>query len=335
MFIRRLTLAILVMFLLLAVFIPSTSAGLNDGLAFSLGCSGFTSEGGSFVLDRNNTNTGRETFVMSATDGDGTVIFDPASNTFLMGARITFDAGDFFAWTTAPKHNPLTLSVISSAGNNLPEQEIYKTTGTCSSLGDIQNTGPAAPANGVASPSVPINGTPPKPVNVPGVASSQVGYAIVNTTHLTIRSGDGIEFTPVAVVNGGTELIVLGRNANSSWWYVQVGDVRGWVNATLIVLRGDLTTVPVFNPEGEIIPATLVVFYDLPIFAAPGQTTGAICVIPGSSHGIEYVVVAQTPKGSFYQIEANCNNADVTGWIDATKGVFRNPSGIPVPVKSQ
>jgi uncharacterized protein YgiM (DUF1202 family) len=61
----------------------------------------------------------------------------------------------------------------------------------------------------------------------------QTATAVVVTGQLNIRSGPGIGNSVVATVNQGSVLTLLGRNADSSWAYVQtVAAVRGWVNAS-------------------------------------------------------------------------------------------------------
>lgn len=303
------------------------SAGIRDGLTFTLSCGGFTSDGGSLILDRNTSSTNREMIVISATDGSGNVIFAPSMDSFLVGARMSLPEGTFFRWTSAPEANPLTLTVISPAGNNLQEQIIYQTSANCATLASV--TGDVRVADGVTSPSVPLNSAPPRAVNPANVVATQDGYAVVNTDNLNIRSGDSPSYTVVGIVDGGTRLIVLGRNANRSWWYVQAGDIRGWVNAVHLVLRGDLTNVPVVRAVGEMIPPTLFVYADQPLRSAPLDSAGVLCVIAGNQ---EYVIVGRNANRTFYQIEAVCNGVPTTGWMPLEVGALRNPAQLSAPV---
>ncbi len=86
---------------------------------------------GSHVLDRDNTGSGEEALRVEVTDGAGTVIFRLDYQTALgtYGGGI----GDF-TYTRAPQFNPLTFTLISKAGNGLPEQVDFVATGECPGL---------------------------------------------------------------------------------------------------------------------------------------------------------------------------------------------------------
>ncbi len=318
---RRLSIAIIVIASLLLG--TAAQAAIRDGLAFSLNCGGVVSRGGTLVLDRDNTGADREVFVMRATDGAGNVIFAPDSSSFLVGARVTLPTGTFFPWLRPPASNPLTLTIVSPAGNNLAEQLVYTTTFNCPTL-----TGAAliVPESGAAGPSVPLNGVPPRPTNPPGVAAGQAGYLVVNTDNLFVRTGDSIEYTVVAIVDGGTELLVLGRNPKATWWFVQVGELTGWVSNAHVLVRGDLTPIPVVPVEGQLMPQTLFVYTDNPLYELPSSGSAILCTILG---GLEYEIVDQTAKATFYQVKAACNGLTLVGWIAADRGAVRTARSLP------
>lgn len=319
-----------VVFSLMALLMAAqfTGAAVLDGLAFSLSCGGFTSQGGTLVLDRNNTGLNREEIIIRAVDGTGSAIFAPAADSFLVGTRLTLPAGLAFNWTRAPLANPLTLTIISSAGNDLLEQEVYSTSFNCPSLSEISDRS-LLPADGVASPSVPLNAQAPRPLNDSGSLAGQRGYLLVNTDNLFVRSGDSVGYTVVAIVDGGTQLIVLGRNPKASWWYVQAGEVRGWVNNVHVTVRGDLRGVPVVNPIGTLIPPTLFLFAENPLRAAPNNSATVLCNIPGN---LEYLIVGRNQNRTWYEIEASCNGLTVRGWMPLDRGVLRNPARLSAPV---
>lgn len=63
--------------------------------------------------------------------------------------------------------------------------------------------------------------------------NAQMATAVVETGQLNVRSGPGITYSVVTTVNQGAVVTLLGRNADSSWAYIQtVAAVRGWVNAS-------------------------------------------------------------------------------------------------------
>lgn len=159
------------------------------------------------------------------------------------------------------------------------------------------------------------------------------GYLIVNTGSLNVRSGPGVEYTVNTVVHGGAELRVLGKNdAGASWWYVGTDEfVRGWVNAIHVIIRGDLTDVPVIDYQGIIIKPTLYIGWAGNLIYPTLPHEGiAICPLPGRS---EFVIVGRSQRSAWYQIEAICaDGTPVTGWVPAEIGIVRNPAGTEFPV---
>jgi hypothetical protein len=180
------------------------------------------------------------------------------------------------------------------------------------------------------SPSVGLNTPAPNVENARGLVDNLAGYAIVNTGFANLRSGDGPGYTKVGVVANGDELIVLGRNATRTWWYVRAGDVSGWVLGSLLILRGDLSDVPVVATAGEIIPATL--FVPAPrnlIYNGLQSTSVVICEAAG---GLEMLIKGISFNQSWILIEAVCTDGRVVeGWIASDRGFIRNPAGLSIP----
>jgi hypothetical protein len=323
---RRLSLFFILSVILIGVVIFPVSAGNESSAAFSLGCDGFSGSG-EITLDRDNTGLLREAFVVVATDGLGTIIYEPVVDSFFVGGTVAWQAGNVINWTKAPTFNPLTLRVVSQAGNNFSEQTVVVASGNCDGLPGY-GVLPFA-TGGVISPSVDLNGTPPRPTNPDAVTESLLGFLVVNTDNLSLRSGDGPEFTKVAVVDGGTVLIPLGRNVNFTWWLVQAGDVVGWAKAEFLIARGDLTSVAVVESQGEIAPSTIFLFTDLSLLSAPRNGALPLCGIAGN---IEYLAVGRDKNVDWYEIQATCDNAVVKGWIPAAQGGFRSQTGAALPV---
>lgn len=181
------------------------------------------------------------------------------------------------------------------------------------------------------SASVPLNTTAPRPSNPLGLAEAQTGYAIVDTGAANLRSGPGPQYTRVAIVDGGTRLVVLGRNLSESWWYVQADEIRGWVWADLLILRGDLTDVPYVFNEGELRTPTLYVGYTgNPIYDELTTAGEVICTTQGK---LEYAVAGKNPTEDWYLVDAVCEDGTVQrGWISAEAGILREVPGVRVPV---
>jgi len=191
-----------------------------------------------------------------------------------------------------------------------------------SSPDEVAQIAPAAPGG--------LNEGLPIPDNPEGLAEMQSGYAVVNTPFANLRGGDGPEFQRVAVVRGGTRLVVLGRNEARNWWYVQAGDVRGWIWNDIVVLRGDLTDVPIIETEAGLTPPTLYVGYTgNPIYDELSTEGEVVCTIQGQR---ENLVLGRNGGSTWYFIEAQCEDGRMAqGWINAQFGFFRNPAGVIVP----
>lgn len=70
---------------------------------------------------------------------------------------------------------------------------------------------------------------------------------VVNSSFLNVRTGPGVQYTPLITVVGGTELPVLGRAADNVWFQVSTVVGVGWVNVQFTVPRGSFDNVPVVN----------------------------------------------------------------------------------------
>lgn len=325
-------------------------AAVGDAITFTLNCNGFVSRGGFLTTDRDNTGRSREAIVISVTDGTGRILYENTS-IYPVNQRVTFEDGTAFTWNTQPIYNPLVLHVVSVAGNGQPEQLIYLVTGTCIGLptyadgvfviGDdlsilpLYFTQSFAPADGRTGPSVDPNAVPPRPTNPVEIVESQPGYAIVNTDNLFLRTGDGPEYTPVGIIDGGTRLIVLGSNGQFAdndqlWWYVEVGGLRGWVKSEFLYLRGDLRGLPIVPVVGEIIQPTLYVGVRNPIFNSRSLGGRFLCDIPGGQ--LYNIVAVDDVEPTWVLIEATCDGVQVNGWLPADRGIIRNSGGVPINI---
>lgn len=327
----RLLILLCLMGLVAALLVAPVSAGRRDGLSFNVSCDGFASLGGGIVLNRDNTGIGREAFYIIAHDGAGSIIYGPEEESFVVGGSLYIDPGIFFIWATPPQANPLTVQVVSLAGNDLGEQIIYERRGICSGLpGVVQADQVVLPADGVTGEGVSLNATAPQPENEYEVVERQTGYAIVNIENAYLRSGDGPDYEIVALVHGGDRLFVLGRNNRFTWWYVQAGDIRGWINAELVILRGDLTDVPVVPVLGRLRPPSIFLYQNNPILVVPVDNAPAVCTVAGN---LDYLIVGRSRTATeWYQIEALCDGQVVTGWIRADRGGLRYVNNARIPI---
>jgi hypothetical protein len=181
------------------------------------------------------------------------------------------------------------------------------------------------------SPSLPLNTVPRLSGNAPEVVAEEPGVLIVNTAFLNLRSGDGPEFTLVGRVAGGARLIPLGRNDAFTWWYVQAGDVTGWVLGELVIPRGDLRGTPVVEAAGELALPRFYLFSAATLRMLPDGASAPVCELAGN---LEYVILGRTSDAGFFYVEATCRDgSEAEGWLAAALGAVRNSGDLPIAVR--
>jgi len=70
--------------------------------------------------------------------------------------------------------------------------------------------------------------------------------AIVTASAANVRSGPGGEYNVIAVLYQGQTVTLLGRNSNSSWLKIRMGNgVEGWIGATTVQTNVPITNLPI------------------------------------------------------------------------------------------
>ena len=144
-------------------------------------------------------------------------------------------------------------------------------------------------------------------------APTSTATALVSTGALNVRSGPGVNYSVLTAVSQGQTVILLGRNGNSSWAKIQLGNgTQGWVNVSLITPSVSISSLPVADSPAEPEP---------PVPVAPGAVLSL-----RSGPGASYPVTGSVYQG--LQVNAIGRNADSTwlkvrlsdgqeGWIGA------------------
>jgi hypothetical protein len=177
----------------------------------------------------------------------------------------------------------------------------------------------------------------PRPTNPESAFANQPGYLIVNTDNLFLRTGDSARTNPVAILDGGTRLVVVGingRTGDSAWWYVRVGGFNGWVKDSFVIVRGDLRGTPIAESDGTLIDPSLYIGVSAPIYDILSPAGKVICNVTGNRF---YQVVAQNRAESptWYRIQATCSAGRVEGWVWAARGLLRNSANLTIPVETE
>ncbi len=99
------------------------------------------------------------------------------------------------------------------------------------------------------------NTSAPAPVAV----NTSGGISGTTTTILNMRSGPGVEHDVIGELSASATVTILGRNAMSSWLYVQTPDgaLSGWVSARYMRFGGDavLAKLAVIDDNGDVVAA--------------------------------------------------------------------------------
>ena len=165
------------------------------------------------------------------------------------------------------------------------------------------------PTATVTATAVPSTSTPtPTATAVPITGAA----ATVATGALNVRSGPGVAYGSVAVVNQGTVVTLLGRNANSSWVKIRLSNgTEGWVNATLITPNVTISSLPVLTAPG-ITASALVSTRALNVRSGPGVTYSVLTV---ASQGQTVLLLGRNGNSSWAKMRA-VNGTE--GWVNAS-----------------
>ncbi|MEO0562799.1 MAG: SH3 domain-containing protein [Chloroflexota bacterium] len=334
--------ALAVMLVLALVMAAPALGAANNGFEATIGCDGFTPNGGSFTANRDNTGTGLESIAYNAVDGNGIVVFQLV-DAVPVGWTVT-PAAVTTGWSTTPTANPINMSIVSIGGSGIAQETIYSVSGTCDGLPTgtsndatsiVSSTQATVinPSTIAVSPSVQPGDDIPVPTTNTSVIEALPYYAIVDTPRLNLRSGDGPQFLPVAVVQGGTRVQLVGRNNGSSWWLVEAGGFVGWASAEFLAVRGNATVVPFVQAAGDVIPVTLVTAINQRVYAEPNDfNTSFVCEIPPG----EWRLLGKDRFDVFYKVRATCvNGVTVEAWLRGEEGLFRNPAALSLSVLSE
>lgn len=142
---------------------------------------------------------------------------------------------------------------------------------------------------------------------VDGSTGTGTPTAVVTTGALNVRSGPGPNYSAVTVVYQGSQLTLIGRNADSSWVKVRTPNgTEGWVNATLIQANVPISNLPVVDGSSPAQPVQ-------PIAYNAVVTTGALNVRSGPSTAYPSVTVIS--QGTELNL---IGRSATTGWVQVT-----------------
>ncbi len=136
-------------------------------------------------------------------------------------------------FTTVLNYRPnntgaLTLEVIAYR-ESIPSRPASVTLDVVGSKAELKNPGSFDPTSGVALGPICI---------------------VRPTTALSLRAGPGTNFRLLTTLRAGEELVVVGRNDNSTWYLVKRSGTTttGWASVQYVTAEGDCGKAPVTTP---------------------------------------------------------------------------------------
>lgn len=228
------------------------------------------------------------------------------------GVRVFFDGGLIInEWHPASgqTYNGVFNAI---AGQHSIVVEFYEGTGTAALEYNITRTDGGTispdPGVGVGTGQTTVTG---------GVVGGVAGVtATVIASRLNVRNlPTAINSTVLTRISRGETYPVLGRNANSTWWLLNVNGTQGWVNGRYISINNE-QNVPVVGDQVQTIqppPVNTGVtvtppLYNLNIRSGPGTTFDRVGRLPV---GQSAAVIGRVANNSWWQINYN----GVIGWV--------------------
>lgn len=173
----------------------------------------------------------------------------------------------------------------------------------------------------VSANATPVPGTA---TPTPQIVNPILITGVVNTGALNVRSGPGVQYNVIAAVYFGDSVSLIGRNADSTWLYIQIASgTRGWVNARYITPNASISLLPVV--DSSVSTPVPGVPTSTPVAATPVPTAVVPTTIPNtaviniaslnvrSGPGVGYVRVTTVDSGEYVWLLGR--NLDTT-WIN-------------------
>jgi hypothetical protein len=179
-----------------------------------------------------------------------------------------------------------------------------------------------------------INQTSGGGVVVPTAAPPVSGaLATVTAYRLNVRnSPDPATGQIITRINRLETYAILGRNAASTWYLLNINGTQGWVSggfiniangANIPVVGAAATTAPITNATGNIVTATP---YNVVIRSGPGTQYRRLGLLPVSGTA---PLVGRNSSNTWWQVNFN----GIVGWVSsqyAVIGSSANLSAVPV-----
>lgn len=152
-----------------------------------------------------------------------------------------------------------------------------------------------------------------------------------------VRSGPGLEFERIGLLQQGQEAEILGKDPQEFWWMIKIASVegeRGWVARDYVVAQN--------ADEVPVIGTSSIQFGAIPTPAAGEPALSSAIVVniragPGTNFAIigklapeqQATVVGVSPDGAWWAILV-LSAQDQRGWISSEYATVDNSADVPV-----
>lgn len=138
-----------------------------------------------------------------------------------------------------PVVNTLAPDVLKGPSTPAPPQANAANPGVTVTVQVATTTQPLSLTQKTPAPPTPIAQATPTPTAGPSLT-------LQATIDANVRSTPNMAGTVVGILRNGATALVLGRAANSQWFWIQLSDGKqGWIAQTVVKVNGALTEIPV------------------------------------------------------------------------------------------
>ncbi len=132
------------------------------------------------------------------------------------------------------------------------------------------------------------------------------------TQKINVRSGPGVEFDALGMIENGDSVILIGKNIDETWLEITYGSEKGWVFASYV--QSDvIDALPIINESGEVIAESTQT-----LMAATANPTFLPAVDDGDSSeepAISVIFSTENSRAFSYNSDLSSPEGDAEDWI--------------------
>lgn len=150
----------------------------------------------------------------------------------------------------------LTILLVTGCNSSTPTQSALEVADSTPSITIEPTPEPSStptqspPTDTQVPPTATVTPTPTNTSTSTPTETSEPPTLVINEDTVC-RTGPGTIYDIRTYINGDTEPILLGRNAENDWWSVEEPEFNAqcWVSSSVVSVSGDIESLPEFTPE--------------------------------------------------------------------------------------